>query len=274
MSERKEYAIRRDRFESESIIMDYAVIGSGRKNLVIIPGLSIKKVTPAAGAVAKQYDIFLDEYTVYLFDRNDIISDNLSVWSMADDIARVLGSLNVSSCDVFGASQGGTVAMCLAVLFPDLVRSAVLGSTFAKSSAACAELFSEWIELAREKKEKELVCSFGERVFSPAFWEKFGKFIVFANSDIEDAEYEKFIALTGAVTDFDITGSLKKIKCPVLVIGCEGDRVLSYDPSVQISESIPGAELYTYDSTFGHGVYDEAPDYVKRCYDFFKRAEE
>lgn len=269
MSISSAYNVRIENYLSESINMDYAVIGSGKKNLVIIPGLSVKKVTPAAEAVAKQYEVFLRDYTLYLFDRNDAYSDYVTVERMAEDTAQVITSLGLRKCDVFGASQGGAIAMCLASAYPELVNSMVLGSTFARTNEISADVFKNWIELATQKDEEALLSDFVDRLFSSSFSRKFGSFIINANTGITDFEYSRFMLLTRAVQDFDITGILENVKCPVLVIGCEGDRIVTVQASVEISEKIPHCGLYIYGSNFGHAVYDEAPDYVERCYAFF-----
>ncbi len=54
---------------TENFSMDYIRFGSGRKTLVILPGLSVQSVIPAAADIEKQYDLFKKDYTVYLFDR-------------------------------------------------------------------------------------------------------------------------------------------------------------------------------------------------------------
>ena len=76
------------------------------------------------------------------------------------------------------------------------------------------------------------------------------------------------MALTKILDDFDITGELHKIQCPVLVIGSEGDKVLPPSQSRLIAEAL-NASLYMYSDEYGHCVFDEAPDYKQRLLDFY-----
>lgn len=91
--------------------------------------------------------------------------------------------------------------------------------------------------------------------------------MISSNLGISDEEYRRFIILAEACKTFDCYGELSSIQCPVLVIGAEGDRVVTAEGSKQIAEAL-GCESYIYDGSYGHGVYDEAADYRRRCLDF------
>lgn len=49
--------------------LNYAKFGTGSRKLVIIPGLSMAKVTDNPAALGKTFEIFGKEWTVYLIDR-------------------------------------------------------------------------------------------------------------------------------------------------------------------------------------------------------------
>ena len=46
--------------------MDYFCFGRGKETLVIVPGLSVQSVMGSADAVAKQYDLLTDDYTIFV----------------------------------------------------------------------------------------------------------------------------------------------------------------------------------------------------------------
>ena len=62
---------------------------------------------------------------------------------------------------------------------------------------------------------------------------------------------------------------LDKIKCPVFVIGGRQDKVVGGKASEEIAEKL-GCEIYMYDN-LGHAAYEEAKDFNKRVYEFFRR---
>lgn len=249
--------------------MDYIVFGSGEKTFVILPGLSVHSVMGSADAIAEAYKDFADEYTVYLFDRAKDISDGYTVRDMAADTAKAMKALGIENADVFGASQGGMIAEYLAIDYPELVHKLILGSTLAKPNDGFNDIVDEWISLAEEKQETKLLESFVDSVYSEATLESYRDTLISMNSGISDEEYARFIILARACKSFDCYGELSGIKCPVLVIGSEGDRVVTAEGSEQIADAL-GCELYLYGDNYGHGVYDEAPDYRQRCLDFFR----
>lgn len=254
---------------NENVEMDYIVFGSGKKSFVILPGLSVHSVMGSADAIADAYKNFSEEYTVYVFDRAKDIQDGYTVKDMADDTAAAMEALHIADADVFGASQGGMIALYLAIDYPELVHKMILGSTLAKPNDTFRQVTEEWIRLAEEKNEVGLLESFADHVYSAATLEAYRDTLISSNSGISDEEFERFLILTKACRTFDCYDELSSIRCPVLVIGSEGDRVVTPEGSTQIAEALD-CELYLYDDNYGHGVYDEASDYKQRCLDFFE----
>ncbi len=253
----------------DNVEMDYAVFGTGSKSFVIIPGLSIHSVMPLAESIAEAYASFEDEYTVYVFDRAKNIKEGYSVLDAANDTASVMKELNIENADIFGASQGGMIAQYIAINHPELVHKLVLGSTLARSTSAFNEVVDEWINLAQNKEEEKLLESFVDHVYSASTLEAYRDVLISSNLGITDEEYDRFIILATACKNFDDYDELNKITCPTLVLGSNGDEVVGVEGSKELAEKIENAELYLYEDTYGHGVYDEAADYKQRCLDFF-----
>ncbi len=247
--------------------MDYIVFGNGEKAFVILPGLSIHSVMGAADAIAAAYADFTEKYTVYVFDRARDIEEGYTVRNMAEDTATAMQSLQITDADVFGASQGGMIAMYLAIDHPELVHTLILGSTLAKPNDTFEQVLEEWIHLAEKKEEVGLLESFADKVYSATTLESYRESLISSNLGISDEEYRRFIILAEACRTFDCYDELSSIRCPVLVIGSAGDRVVTAEGSEQIAEALD-CEIYLYDDSYGHGVYDEAADYKQRCLDF------
>ena len=251
--------------------MDYIVFGSGEKAFVILPGLSIHSVMGSAEAIAAAYQDFSEEYTVYVFDRAQDISEGYTVRDMAADTAAAMKSLNIEAADVFGASQGGMIALYLAIDYPELVHKMILGSTLAQPNDTFNRVVDEWIRLAEAKDELGLLESFADNVYSQATLEAYREVLISSNRGISDEEYRRFVILAQACRTFDCHDELSAVECPVLVLGSEGDGVVTAEGSRQIAEAL-GCSIYMYDDSYGHGVYDEAPDYRQRCLDFLSEA--
>ncbi len=249
--------------------MDYIVFGNGKKCFVILPGLSIHSVMGAADVIAEAYADFTEEYTVYVFDRAKDIEKGYTIRDMAEDTAAAMQSLHIENADVFGASQGGMIAMYLAIDHPELVHALILGSTLSKTNDTFEHVIEEWVNLAEKKDEIGLLESFADNVYSEATLESYRDSLISSNRGISDEEYSRFVILASACESFDCYDELSSIRCPVLVLGSEGDSVVTSEGSKQIAEAL-NCELYLYDESYAHGVYDEAADYKQRCLNFLK----
>ncbi len=250
--------------------MDYIKFGKGKKNFVIIPGLSIHSIMGSASAIEEAYSSFTNKYTIYVFDRAKNIKDGYSIRDMAKDTAAAMRELNIDNAFIFGASQGGMIAQYIAIDYPKLVNKLILGSTLSKPNETSKSVVNEWITLAEKRDENALLDSFVNKVYSPTTVETYGKSVIEANKGITEEEYERFIILAKACETFNSYDELSKIQCPVLVIGCEGDKVLTADGSKEIADRL-GCEIYLYSDIYGHGVYDEASDYKEKCICFFEK---
>lgn len=210
---------------AENTETDYIVFGNGDKKLVILPGLSVHSVMGSADAIADAYKDFTGKYTVYVFDRAKNIHKGYSVRNMAKDTAAVMKVLNIETADIFGASQGGMIAMYLAADYPTLVNKMILGSTLARPNDVFSRVIDDWLSLAESKNESGLLESFADKVYSETTLKVYRETLISANRGISDEEYRRFSVLTGACRDFDCCDKLSDIKCPVLAIGSEGDHV-------------------------------------------------
>ena len=254
--------------QEKTVEMDYISFGNGKKSFVILPGLSIHSVMNLKNAIEDAYKDFTDEYTVYVFDRAKNIEKGYTIEDMASDTAIKMKALNIENADIFGASQGGMIAEYLAIEYPELVHSMVLGSTLAKTNDTFDAVVDTWIDLAKKNDEDALLESFVNLVYSKSTIDAYHDTLISSNKGISGEEYERFIILASACKNFDCSKQLKEVQCPVLVIGSEGDHIVTVEGSKQISK-ILDCDMYLYDSNYGHGVYDEASDYKQRCLDFF-----
>ena len=258
--------------KTDSFSMDYFRFGRGKGTFVILPGLSVQSVMGFADAVAEAYQIFSDEYTVYVFDRRKELPAEYTVYQMAQDTAEAFRALGLDHVDLFGASQGGMIAMEIAVEQPDLVRKLVLGSTAANVGEARYQTVENWIRMAKAGDKEGLYLAFGEAIYPKAVYEQSRELLIESAKTVTDEDLERFVILAEGMKDFDASNDLEKISCPVFVIGSMDDQVLGSDAAGQIAEHFGGRddfELYMYDG-YGHAVYDTAPDYKERILHFLE----
>lgn len=260
------YTVRTGGFE-----MEYCKFGDGDKAFVILPGLSIQSVISAKDAVEDGYSIMKDDFTAYLFDRRRIIPEGYTVYDMAEDTAAVMKKLGLKDTYVFGASQGGMIAMVLAIRYPELVSKLVLGSTSSHVMPEQKKVIDNWVALAQKKDKEGLYLEFGKEIYPPEVFEQYKDYFKEAAKNVTDEELDRFIICAGAAGSFNVTDELGKINCPVLALGVYEDAVLDSDATMEIAEKLDYRDdfaLYMYKG-YGHAAFDTAPDYRKRIYEFF-----
>ena len=262
--------VQSETIRTDSFSMDCFRFGHGKDVLVILPGLSVDSVMNYADAVAEAYSSLTNDFTVYVFDRRKELPVVYSVYEMAEDTAAAIRSLGPDRVCLFGASQGGMIAMTIAARYPDLVSRLILGSTSACMEKEQYRTVENWVRLAKDGNAKGLYLAFGEAIYPPDVYEQFREPLANAAELVTDADLHRFVILAEGMKGFDMTEQLQRIACPVLVIGSLDDCVLGADASERIAEHLsgrPDCELYMYNG-YGHAAYDLAPDYKERILRF------
>ena len=137
--------------KTDAFTMDYLRFGRGKDSLVILPGLSVQSVMGLGDLIAEAYQVLTEDFTIYLFDRRKDLPAQYPIREMARDTAEALRALGLSSVALFGASQGGMIAMALAAEHPELVSRLVPGSSAARVDGEHCRLFEDWIDLAKRR---------------------------------------------------------------------------------------------------------------------------
>ena len=280
--------------------MDYFHFGRGKEPLVILPGLSIQSVIGAADAVADAYSLLADDFTLYLFDRRKDPPASYSIREMAADTITAIHAVGLKNIHLFGASQGGMIAMQIAIDEPGLVKKMILGSTTPQVTEARYKKIGEWAALAKRGNREALYLAFGEAVYPEEVFEQYRDFFIESSKSVTDDELAHFVIYAEGTKGFDVTEELGKIRCPVLALGAADDGVLGPDAAALLEKELGGRrpdaaallekelggcgpdapsliegnsgkqgyfESFTYDG-YVHAAFDTAPDYRERMRKF------
>ena len=246
--------------------IDYIAFGKGKRPLVMIQGLNTNSVKGAGLGLALMYRIFAKEYTVYLFDRIPKVQSGVSVRDFATDIADAMDALGISHADILGVSQGGMIAQYLAIDRPDLINKMVLAFTLSKNNDTVKEAIGNWVSLTRRGDMKGLIADMAEKMYSEKYMKLYRPLLPLLTEMQRPKDTERFITLAESCLTCSTYDELHKIKCPVLVIGAECDKIVGADASREIAERMQ-CELYMY-KNLGHAAYEEASDFNSRVYNF------
>lgn len=261
-----------DKVSADGFSMEYLRFGNGKKAFVILPGLSIQSVMFSAPAIVKQYERFTEDFTVYVFDRRQELPPVYKVSDMAEDTVKAINILGLRDISVFGASQGGMIALTIAADNPLLVRRVAVASTVLRIDEKSFSVIDEWIRLAGNGDREELYLSFGQKIYSQETYEKYKDALISIAKTVTEKELERFVILAKGAQGFDLSGKADSIRCPVLIAGDTEDAVFGIEYTDELAKNIcPGRDftmnIYT---GYGHAVYDMAPDFMTSLFIFMK----
>ena len=260
------YHAKEEKLHIREVSFDYIQFGTGKKTLLMIQGLNTNGIKGAAVSLAYMYRMFAKEYTVYLFDRRDEVYEGVTVKEMALDIATAMDELGLKNADVFGVSQGGMIAQYLAMERPDLVHKMVLAVTASRNNSTMERVVQNWITMTEKGEFKALVLDMAEKMYSDEYVKRYQFFMPLLTVVQKPKDIKRFLILAKACLTCNAYDSLKKIQCPVFVIGGKQDKVVTGEASEEIAKKL-GCEIYMYEN-LGHAAYEEAADFNQKVFDF------
>ncbi|MCR5782272.1 MAG: alpha/beta hydrolase [Clostridia bacterium] len=238
------------------------------EKFVILPGLALKSVLGSAGAIVSAYSLIAENYDVYLFDHIPEEPEGYDIAGMVEDTLAAFGREDIDRAHLMGVSMGGMVAQTIALKAPERVASLILCSTAADTSRADPAVFEKWKTLAEERNVPALMDAFGESVYTPTFYGQYRENIIASGDGATEQDFRNFLISLDAVTRFDVHKEAGDISCPVFVLGAGDDRVLGRQAAYDLIKALD-CPYYIYEG-YGHGVYDEAPDYLSHIESFLK----
>ena len=192
--------------------------------------------------------------------RTSFPEQGYTIDQLASDMAETLRTLKIGPAHIIGSSTGGATAQVMALAHPDVVRSLVLVSTWAKTDA----YFRHCFEI-----RKRILTGLGEE----AYWEASAPFLwspQYVREHYIDllrlkevtlavpSNVEIMIKRIDMILAHDKLDLLREIQKPTLVIVGREDVCTPPYFSEELASVIPGAELSVLDG--GHLFYKENPE--------------
>jgi 3-oxoadipate enol-lactonase len=259
-----------------AIELAYTIKGEGDP-LILIGGFSMVKER-----WERQVSDLSHQFRVITFDNrgvgeSTVPEPDFTIADMAADVVGLMDYLRIDKSHVFGVSMGGLIAQTLSLDHGDRIRKAALGCTSHGGRFAIApdaEVMALLAKMgdpgmpAEEAIRLRLPIMYSERFIreEPEKIEKIVAFSLRYQPTLKGAQGQM-----KALSFFNVKKRLGEIRCPVLVITGDEDRMMPSDNSRLIAEGIPGAEIYLVKGA-GHAFFEEKPEEVNRVLAaFFKK---
>lgn len=249
--------------------LDYIAFGSGSRHLILIPGLGegLQTIYGTAVPMAILYRALAKEYRVHVFGRRLDMPADFTTADMAEDIYCAMQQLGIPAACVIGVSLGGMIVQHLAVRHPDAVEKLVLVVTLPCQNQTLVSCLTSWSEMARQGDIKgvmvDTLLKSNTKTGGPILWA-----YKLLGGLLSKKHVDRFRIMAKAGIDHNAVSELHRITCPTLILGGRLDQIVTGEASEQLHSLIPGSTLYMYEE-YGHGLYEEAPDFLDRVKGFF-----
>jgi pimeloyl-ACP methyl ester carboxylesterase len=213
-----------------------------------------------------QLDGLADRYRLTAFDnrgagRTAMPEGSASSAAMADDAASLLRALDLTSAHVAGFSMGSAIAQELAIRHPELVRSLVLNSTYARADALWRSQLDFWRWLPEAApSERAFFEAFFTWVYTPRAHAdgSVAQIVEEALAFPHQQSVAAFQAQVDVCSGHDAADRLSEIAAPTLVIAGGNDIILPPRHGRAVAELIPGARFEIMEEE-AHQPFQEVP---------------
>jgi len=248
---------------------DYIRFGTGKRNLIMLPGLGdgLRTTRGTALPMALYYRCFAKDYTVYMISRKTKLSPGDTTRDMARDLQKAMTALGIEKASLLGVSMGGMIAQHFAADYPQMLEKLVLVVTCGRENPILLESLEEWVGCARRDDHTALMDSNVRRIYSDAYYRRNKWLVPIMGKLTKPKSYDRFFIQAEACRSHNAWESLPNITVPALVIGGEQDHSLGGEASRELATRISGAILKMYPQ-WGHGLYEEAKDFLPVVMEF------
>jgi len=238
--------------ETQGISIYYELLGdSGNPPVLLISGLG-----GTGASWSTQVKRFSEKYFVILPDQRGTgktskIEKGYTTQQLAEDMVSLVKHLGLSSIHIVGSSTGGAIAQYIALDYPDVVRSLVISSSFARFDNFMGREFYIRRKIASDWDRHDAMSANSLFLFSPRFTrdypEKVESWIKHAAS-FSTTPLDKEIGLMriDMIASHDTFQRLKEIHQPTLILCGDHNLCTPLPLSEEIATAIPNAELVVF----------------------------
>jgi len=231
---------------------------------------------PIAGRLRERHATLLFDFRGQLLSPGPARS---SLAEHAEDLLALLDEVGLESAHLLGASFGAEVGIELAARHPARIRSLTLVTamdratpTFRVGSEEMRASLAEVLSGAERGRFYDVLVA---GVYSDGYREREAETIAARRAQVDRLPLEWFAGVDGlldAIEDFDLTGRLREVRCPALVVIAQDDQVMDRERSEALAFAL-GAEVAVH-PTSGHALVAEDPEWLANvCLDFLARCD-
>ncbi|RWR82398.1 monoacylglycerol lipase ABHD6 [Cinnamomum micranthum f. kanehirae] len=218
------------------------------------------------GSLAKKYAVYVPD--LIFFGASTTDSSDRSPAFQAEMVVRALGKFGVRRCAVVGFSYGGTVAIKMAELWPEMVTSLVVsGSVLALTESISETIlkrvgFSSWSEMLLPNSVKGLKAMFSSACYKK-LWFPDRLFRDYLQVMFTHRKEREELLESMVIRDKDL--AIPHFSQPILLLWGENDRIFNLELAKNMKEQVGDKVTLQGIEKAGHLVHLERPCVYNRC---------
>lgn len=194
----------------------------------------------------KMADDLSNDYRLIFYDKrghglSDITQQPYRLSDHVNDLAALLGHLNVSNAVIVGLSVGGMIAQGLAAEHPHLVRALVLCDTAHKIGSDA--MWNDRINAVNTNGIASMADAIMQRWFTPAYRSPENPDFVGYTNMLNRTPLDGYAGTCAALRDADQTASTSALDLPVLCLVGDQDGSTPPDLVRELASLIKGAHF-------------------------------
>jgi pimeloyl-ACP methyl ester carboxylesterase len=251
--------------QANGINIHYEEFGSGAPLIVLHGGSgTLEEWRPMIPSFEPHFHVYALDSRAHGKTNNP--TGKLSYRMMADDVAAFIKALDIPRPLVCGYSDGGQIALELAMRHPGLTRALVVGAAWYKFSDAYVNALKSW----GFERPGEYDFDWVQENF-PHFVEDWKTH----HRQNDDPEYWKSLLLQISelwLTPLNYTeADFKQITDPVLILIGDRDGMIPLDDAIEMYQMIPKAELAVLPNMDHLGVIMNPETFIHIILEFLTR---
>ena len=173
---------------------DAVSFGSGKENLVMIPGLGdgITTVRGKALLGSLLYRRYGKKYKVTIISRKNALESDATTESMARDQYYAMQALGIEKAHIMGVSMGGMIAQHLAADHPEMVDKLILVVTGPNAGTLAQENIGRWIGFAEMGAFLGLMIDITEKAHPEKYLRKLRPLYPYMGSAAKKLDIDRF----------------------------------------------------------------------------------
>ena len=162
---------------------------------------------------------------------------------LADDAKGLFDALGIKACHWVGLSMGGMIGQTFALKYPDVFSTLTLADTTSRRHEGAREMWDARIKIAMSEGMAALVEPTLSRWFTAGFRNSHPEVMARIAAMIAAIPATGYAGCARAIAAMNLTGRLKEIKCPALVMAGAEDAGTPVEMTHEIHANLPGSEL-------------------------------